>query len=129
MDHTLTPEGLKPSSEIVNAVLNMPQPHDKAATRRFLGTITYLSKVCPRLGKVVHTCDLTTSIRNSCGLINTHKLSDKQKSWWLKLPVSVILMSEPQQYFRWMLPNMALVLHYFNQLLIPPLLQTSCSNL
>jgi len=48
MGHTLTPEGLKPSNEIVNAVLNMPQPHDKAATRRFLGTITYLSKFCPR---------------------------------------------------------------------------------
>ena len=53
MGHTLTPAGLKPSSEIVNAVLSMPQPHDKAATRRFLGTITYLSKFCPRLSEVV----------------------------------------------------------------------------
>jgi len=32
MGHTLTPEGLKPSSEIADAVLSMPQPHDKAAT-------------------------------------------------------------------------------------------------
>ena len=53
MGHTLTPEGLKPSSEIANAVLSMPQPHDKAATRRFLGTITYLSKFCPHLSEVV----------------------------------------------------------------------------
>ena len=60
MGHTLTPEGLKPSNEIVNAVLNMPQIHDKAATRRFLGTITYLSKFCPRLSEVVRPLrDLT----------------------------------------------------------------------
>ena len=52
MGHTLMPEGLKPSSEIANAVLSLPQPHDKAATRRFLGTITYLSKFCPRLSEV-----------------------------------------------------------------------------
>ena len=60
MGHTLTPEGLKPSNEIANAVLNMPQPQDKAATRRFLGTITYLSKFCPRLNEVVRPLrDLT----------------------------------------------------------------------
>ena len=60
MGHTLMPEGLKPSNEIANAVLNMPQPQDKAATRRFLGTITYLSKFCPRLSEVVRPLrDLT----------------------------------------------------------------------
>lgn len=42
MGHTLAPEGLKPSSEIANAVLSMPQPHDKAATRGFKGTINYI---------------------------------------------------------------------------------------
>ena len=31
----------------------MPQPHDKAATWRFLDTIIYLSKFCPRLSEVV----------------------------------------------------------------------------
>ena len=60
MGHVLTPEGLKPSTEIVKAVLNMPQPQDKAATRRFLGTITYLSKFCPHLSDVVRPLrDLT----------------------------------------------------------------------
>ena len=58
--HVLSPEGLKPSSEITSAVLNMPQPQDKAATRRFLGTITYLSKFCPNLSEVVRPLrDLT----------------------------------------------------------------------
>ena len=47
------PEDLKPNSEIANAVLSMPQPHGKAATWHFLGTITYLSKFCPRLSEVV----------------------------------------------------------------------------
>lgn len=35
MGHVLSPEGFKPSTEITSAVLNMPQPQDKAATRRF----------------------------------------------------------------------------------------------
>ena len=60
MGHILTPDGLKPSSEIVSAVLDMPQPSDKAAKRRFLGTVTYLSKFCPNLSEVVHPLrDLT----------------------------------------------------------------------
>ena len=60
MGHELSPEGLKPSTEITSAVLNMPQPQDKAATRRFLGTITYLSKFCPNLSEVVRPLrDLT----------------------------------------------------------------------
>ena len=31
----------------------MLQPQDKAATQCFLGTITYLSKFCPRISEVV----------------------------------------------------------------------------
>ena len=53
MCHVLTPEGLKPSEEIVTAILDMSQPQDKAATRRFLGTVTYLTKFCPHLSEVV----------------------------------------------------------------------------
>ena len=53
MGHVLSPKGLTPSLEITNAILNMPQPQDKAATRRFLGTITYLSKFCPNLSTVI----------------------------------------------------------------------------
>ena len=60
MGHILTPEGLKPSKEIVTTILDMPQPLDKAATRRFLGTVTYLSKFCPHLSEVVRPLrDLT----------------------------------------------------------------------
>ena len=44
MGHVLSLERLTPSTEITNAVLNVPQPQDKAGTRCFLGTMTYLSK-------------------------------------------------------------------------------------
>ena len=72
MGHILTPEGLKPSNEIATAILDMPQPSDKAATRRFLGTITYLSKSCPNLSEVVRPlCDLTHNKQEFCGLNNT----------------------------------------------------------
>jgi len=40
MGHVFSPEGLKPSTEITRDVLNMPKPQEKAATQRFLGTIT-----------------------------------------------------------------------------------------
>lgn len=60
LHHVLTPEGLKPIEEIVTAILDMSQPQDKAATRRFLGTVTYLTKFCPHLSEVVRPLrDLT----------------------------------------------------------------------
>ena len=60
MGHVHSPQGLTPSLEITNAILNMPQPQDKAATRCFLGTITYLSKFCPNLSTVIRPLhDLT----------------------------------------------------------------------
>ena len=39
MGHLLTSEGLKPDSEKVSAILNMPMPHDIAAVQRFNGTV------------------------------------------------------------------------------------------
>lgn len=60
MGHVFIPEGLKPSTEMVTAVLDVPQPQDKASTRRFLGTITYLAKFSPNLSEVVRPLrDLT----------------------------------------------------------------------
>ena len=59
----LTPEGLKLSMEIVTAALDMPQPQDKAATHRFLGTITYLAKFCPNLSKVIRPLHNLTHLK------------------------------------------------------------------
>ena len=63
MGHILTTDGLKPSTEIAKAVLEMPQPQDKAATRRFLSTITYLSKFCPNLSEIVHPLRVLTHVK------------------------------------------------------------------
>lgn len=52
MGHVLTPEGLELSAEIISAILDMPHLEDKAATRRFIGTINYLSKFWPHLSEV-----------------------------------------------------------------------------
>ena len=63
MGHILTTDGLKPSKEIAKAVLEMPKPQDKVATRRFLGTIIYLSKFCPNLSEIVHPLWVLTHVR------------------------------------------------------------------
>ena len=63
MGHILTTDGLKPSTEIAKAVLEMPQPQDKAGTRRFLGTITYLSEFCPNLSEIVHPLWVLTHVK------------------------------------------------------------------
>ena len=53
MGHVLTSEGLKPSADAIAAVAKMAQPTDKTSVRRFLGTVNYLAKFCPRLSVVV----------------------------------------------------------------------------
>ena len=63
MGHILTTDGLKPRTDIAKAVLEMPQPQDKAATHRFLGTITYLSKFCPNLSEIVHPLRVLTHVK------------------------------------------------------------------
>ena len=54
MGHVLTSDGRKPSPMILEAVLDMLQPSDKAAAHRFKGTTKYLSKFFPHLGNLVH---------------------------------------------------------------------------
>jgi len=41
--HVLSPEGLKPGSRKVDAIRNMPQPENRAALQRLLGTTTYFA--------------------------------------------------------------------------------------
>ena len=64
MGHLLTSDGLKPDPDKVSAILDMPTPSDIAATRRFIGTVTYLSKFLSRLSDVIKpltalTCNTT----------------------------------------------------------------------
>ena len=72
MGHILTADGFKPSAEIAKAVLEMPQPQDKAATSRFLDIITYLSKFCPNLSEIVHPLRVFTHVKQEFIWADTH---------------------------------------------------------
>ncbi len=81
MGHILTPEGLKSSTEIAKAVLQMPQPQDKAATRCFLGTITYLSKFCLNLSAVVRPLRDLTHIKQDFLWADQHSQAFQQAKY------------------------------------------------
>ena len=52
MGHLLTSEGLKPDPDKIQAILQMPEPEDLPALKRFLGMVTYLSKFTPHLSEM-----------------------------------------------------------------------------
>lgn len=65
----------------------MPQPSDKAATRCFLGIITYLSKFCPNLSEVVCPLRDLTHIKQDFLWSDQHTKAFKQaKELFSKAP-------------------------------------------
>ena len=58
MGHMLSADGLKPDSEKVKAIREMPVPSDKQGVQRFLGMTNYLQKFAPKLSEI------TTPLRN-----------------------------------------------------------------
>ena len=52
MGHLLTPQGLRPDPEKIQAILQMPEPKDVTALKRFLGMVTYLAKFMPHLSEM-----------------------------------------------------------------------------
>ena len=52
MGHLLTSEGLKPDPDKIQAILQLPEPEDRPALKRFLGMVTYLSKFMPHLSEM-----------------------------------------------------------------------------
>ena len=52
MRHIPTAEWLKPNPAKVAAIMEMPEPNDATALKRFLGMVNYLSKYLPRLAEV-----------------------------------------------------------------------------
>ena len=52
MDHLLTSTGLMPNPEKIQAILQMPEPEDVTALKRFLGMVTYLAKLMPHLSEM-----------------------------------------------------------------------------
>ena len=46
MGHLLTPQGLRPDPEKIQAILQMLEPKDVTALKRFLGMVTYMQNLC-----------------------------------------------------------------------------------
>ena len=52
MGHLRTSLGLLPDPEKIQAILQMPEPEDVTALKRFLGMVTYLAKFMPHLSEM-----------------------------------------------------------------------------
>ena len=50
--HCISSKGLKPNADRIQAILEMPEPTDKAAVQRFLGMVNYVHKFIPRLSSI-----------------------------------------------------------------------------
>ena len=50
--HVLSGEGIKPTDERIQAIVDMPTPTDKSAIQRFLGMIGYVGKFIPNLAQI-----------------------------------------------------------------------------
>ena len=50
--HTFGSDGLKPSADRVQAILDMPLPQDRKSLQRFMGMVNYLNKFIPNLSSV-----------------------------------------------------------------------------
>ena len=50
--HKLTPDGIKPDPEKIEAIINMPEPHDKKGVQRLLGMVNYVSKFVPNMSEI-----------------------------------------------------------------------------
>ena len=50
--HTFGPDGLKPSSEKLRAIMEIPEPQNRTELQRFMGTVNYLGKLIPNLSGI-----------------------------------------------------------------------------
>ena len=50
--HTFGPDRLKPSSEKLRAIMEIPEPQNRTELQRFMGTVNYLGKFIPNLSGI-----------------------------------------------------------------------------
>ena len=50
--HKVTPGGIKLDPEKIEAIVNMPEPHDKEGVQRLLGMVNYVSKFVPNMSVI-----------------------------------------------------------------------------
>ena len=68
MGHVLTSEGIKPSNDRVQAIVDMPTPTDKTALQKFLGMIGYVGKFISNLAEMSKLFRLIFKKRRSLAL-------------------------------------------------------------
>ena len=53
MGFQLSPDGVRPSPSMVEAITKMPIPPDQHAVQRYLSMLNFLARFCPKLSDVV----------------------------------------------------------------------------
>lgn len=51
MGHIISPKGIKPDFDKIQAIKNIPPPKDKKGLQRFLGMVTYMCKFIKSLSE------------------------------------------------------------------------------
>ena len=74
--HVLTEDGVRPSSEKVRTVLEMPVPEDKSGARPFVELVQYLAKFMPKLSDM--TVPLRKIMKESSSFV---RISTQQKAF------------------------------------------------
>ena len=88
MGHTISRDRLKPDSEKVNTVKEIPTPQNKNDVRRFIGFINYLSKFLPKLSDMCEPLRrLTTDDVTWCWLTTHEEAMNKIKDAVCRDPV------------------------------------------
>ena len=72
--HKLTSEGIKPDPQKIEAIVNMPEPHDKKGVQRLLGMVNYVGKFVPNLSEV------TSQLRISNSEVNSNESSKRSSA-------------------------------------------------
>ncbi|KAK3091320.1 hypothetical protein FSP39_018897 [Pinctada imbricata] len=58
--HKITSDGIKPSTDKVKAIVNMPSPTDIAGVKRFCGMVQYMSRFLPSLSTTLEPLRILT---------------------------------------------------------------------
>ena len=57
--HVISSDGIRPNAQRIQAIKEMPEPHDKAAVQRFLGMVNYVHKFIPNLSSIAEPLRIT----------------------------------------------------------------------
>lgn len=88
LGHTISGEGVQPSTEKVRAIRDLPEPEDVPSLRQCLGLINYLGKYCPQLADTLRPLnDLLHTDRSWTWDSSHQKAFDKAKHLITRAPV------------------------------------------